>query len=68
VHTTSVFHGAGPNTLTQSRMIVGTTYFADGALMAREQDRPDFRKFCPGVSFGEPIRSQLNPLIQRPAS
>eukprot|EP01048_Picozoa_sp_COSAG05_P017740 COSAG05_NODE_2474_length_3022_cov_2.143885_4_plen_76_part_00 len=26
VHTTAVFHGAGPNTLTQTRMIVGSTY------------------------------------------
>ena len=30
IHTTSVFHAAGPNTHTQTRMIVGSTYFKDG--------------------------------------
>jgi ectoine hydroxylase-related dioxygenase (phytanoyl-CoA dioxygenase family) len=58
------FHTAGPNRTAQSRMVLATTYFEDGA---RVVDAPtmisgDWRKFMPGVEAGERIDSPYNPV------
>ena len=63
------FHTAGPNLTPDSRMVLATTYFEDGA---RVVDEPtmisgDWRKFMPGVEAGEPIASPYNPVCFPPA-
>jgi ectoine hydroxylase-related dioxygenase (phytanoyl-CoA dioxygenase family) len=63
-HHSQSFHTAGPNNTTESRMVLATTYFEDGA---RVVDAPtmisgDWRKFMPDVSPGEPIQSRYNPV------
>lgn len=65
---TSVYHCAGPNHTTATRMIVGSTYFEDGATMRDDvpfggRRRHDFETFAPGVLPGESIATKFNPLI-----
>jgi len=62
------FHTAGPNLTTDSRMVLATTYFEDGA---RVVDAPtmisgDWRKFMPGVEAGQLIASPYNPVCFPP--
>jgi hypothetical protein len=40
VHMTSVYHCAAPNLTTATRMIVGSTYFEDGATMRTDLSSP----------------------------
>lgn len=58
------FHTAGPNRTTESRMILATTYFEDGARVvpAPTMVSGDWRKFMPGVDADEPIQSRYNPV------
>jgi hypothetical protein len=58
------FHTAGPNNTTESRMVLATTYFEDGARVvpAPTMISGDWRKFMPDVGAGEPIQSRYNPV------
>lgn len=63
-HTRSV-HTAGPNRSSMARIALATTYIEDGSRLI---DSPtlisgDFEKFMPGVAPGEPIASELNPIL-----
>jgi ectoine hydroxylase-related dioxygenase (phytanoyl-CoA dioxygenase family) len=58
------FHTAGPNHTQDSRMVLATTYFEDGArvIEAPTMISGDWRKFMPGVEAGELIASPYNPV------
>ena len=58
------FHTAGPNNTSESRMVLATTYFEDGARVvpAPTMISGDWRKFMPEVEAGEPIQSRYNPV------
>ena len=62
------FHTAGPNQTDVSRMVLATTYFADGAAVIPEPTMisGDWRKFMPGVEPGEVIASEYNPVCYPP--
>ncbi len=59
------FHTAGPNQTDESRMVLATTYFADGARVVPQPTMisGDWRKFMPGVEAGELINSEYNPVL-----
>ena len=64
-HSAHCFHTAGANRTTAPRMVLATTYFADGV---RVVDAPtmvsgDWRKFIPGAEPGAVVASARNPLI-----
>jgi hypothetical protein len=64
-HHTRSIHTAGPNRCSMARIALATTYIEDGARLI---DSPtlisgDFEKFMPGVAPGEPIASELNPIV-----
>lgn len=63
-HHSQSFHTAGPNNTTQSRTVLATTYFEDGARVvpAPTMVSGDWRKFMPGVDAGELIQSHYNPV------
>jgi len=63
-HHSLSFHTAGPNNTTESRMVLATTYFEDGACVVPSPTMVsgDWRKFMPGVDGGEPINSRYNPV------
>jgi ectoine hydroxylase-related dioxygenase (phytanoyl-CoA dioxygenase family) len=63
-HHAQSFHTAGPNNTTDSRMVLATTYFEDGArvIPAPTMISGDWRKFMPDVEPGEPIQSRYNPV------
>jgi hypothetical protein len=63
------FHTAGPNRTDKSRMVLATTYFADGAQVVPQPTMisGDWRKFMPGVEAGETIASDYNPVCFPPA-
>ena len=63
-HHSFSFHTAGPNQTADSRMVLATTYFEDGARVvpAPTMISGDWRKFMPGVGAGEPIASPYNPI------
>ncbi|MGI9307785.1 MAG: phytanoyl-CoA dioxygenase family protein [Gammaproteobacteria bacterium] len=67
-HHSQSFHTAGPNNTTQSRTVLATTYFEDGArvVQAPTMVSGDWRKFMPGVEAGEPIQSRYNPVCFPP--
>lgn len=69
-HHSQSCHTAGPNTATQSRMVLATTYFEDGArvVAAPTMVSGDWRKFMPGVEAGETIDSPYNPVCFPPAA
>ena len=56
------FHTAGPNNTPDSRMVLATTYFEDGARVIANPTKVsgDWRKFMPGVEPGEPIESPVS--------
>lgn len=62
------FHTAGPNLTSDSRMVLATTYFEDGARVveAPTMISGDWRKFMPGVDAGELIASPYNPVCFPP--
>ena len=63
-HHARSFHTAGPNHTTESRMVLATTYFEDGACVvpAPTMISGDWRKFMPDVDAGETIQSRYNPV------
>lgn len=63
-HHSQSFHTAGPNNTTESRMVLATTYFEDGACVvpAPTMISGDWRKFMPGVDAGQTIQSRYNPV------
>ena len=63
-HHAQCFHTAGPNNTPESRMVLATTYFEDGACVvpAPTMISGDWRKFMPGVGAGETIQSRYNPV------
>ncbi|MFT7138324.1 MAG: ectoine hydroxylase-related dioxygenase (phytanoyl-CoA dioxygenase family) [Candidatus Azotimanducaceae bacterium] len=63
-HHAKSFHTAAPNNTTESRMVLATTYFEDGACVipAPTMISGDWRKFMPDIGAGEPIRSRYNPV------
>jgi hypothetical protein len=67
-HHSRSFHTAGPNNTTESRMVLATTYFEDGACVvpAPTMISGDWRKFMPDVDAGEPIQSPYNPVCCPP--
>ncbi len=63
-HHTLNCHAAGSNRTSIQRMVLATTYFADGAKVV---ERPtmvsgDWKKFMPGVEAGQLIDSPHNPV------
>ncbi|MCA9685458.1 MAG: phytanoyl-CoA dioxygenase family protein, partial [Myxococcales bacterium] len=69
-HHTRCLHTAGPNHTTRARLAFSTTYFEDGARLI---DSPtmisgDYEKFVQGTGPGEPIASELNPVLYRAVS
>lgn len=71
IHLTSCFHRTGPNMAGTPRVILGLTYYADGATARCDVDlrtmpqgqRNDWNKFAPGVLPGERVATKLNPLL-----
>jgi hypothetical protein len=66
-HSTLCFHTAGANGTTRPRMVLGATYYADGA---RVVDHPtmvsgDWRLFVPDTAPGEVAASPRNPVVTR---
>jgi len=63
-HHCQSFHTAGPNNTTESRMVLATTYFEDGARVvpAPTMISGDWRKFMPDVGPDETIQSRYNPV------
>ncbi|WP_433803453.1 phytanoyl-CoA dioxygenase family protein [Actinomycetospora sp. CA-084318] len=64
-HSTLCFHTAGANHTTTPRMVLGATYYADGA---RVIDHPtmvsgDWRLFVPDTEPGEAAASTRNPIV-----
>ena len=59
------FHTAGPNRTTTPRMVLATTYFADGAkvIEAPHMVNGDWRRFMPGIEPGEMIDTPVNPVL-----
>ena len=67
-HSTLCFHTAGANRSTRPRMVLGATYFGDGA---RIIDAPtmvsgDWQLFVPDTAPGERAASERNPLLATP--
>lgn len=59
------FHTAGPNHTTTPRMILATTYFADGARVidAPHMVNGDWQRFIPDTQPGQVIETDLNPIL-----
>ena len=64
-HSARCFHTAGANRTTTARMVLATTYFADGVRVvpAPTMVSGDWRKFMPGAEPGQVVASELNPLV-----
>jgi ectoine hydroxylase-related dioxygenase (phytanoyl-CoA dioxygenase family) len=69
-HAASCFHTAGANRTTAARMVLATTYFADGTRVVPSPTMVsgDWRKFIPGAESGHVVSSQLNPMLRSPES
>ncbi len=66
-HHSWCFHYARANGTTQPRMVMASTYFADGARLV---DQPtmvsgDWQRFMPGAEPGGVIDTPLNPVVSR---
>jgi Phytanoyl-CoA dioxygenase (PhyH) len=66
-HSANCFHTAGANRTTAPRMVLATTYFADGVrvIPAPTMVSGDWRKFIPGAEPGQVVASPRNPLLGR---
>lgn len=64
-HSAHCFHTAGANRTTTPRMVLATTYFADGVRVveAPTMVSGDWRKFIPGTEPGAVVASARNPLV-----
>jgi ectoine hydroxylase-related dioxygenase (phytanoyl-CoA dioxygenase family) len=67
-HAASCFHTAGANLTTAARVVLATTYFADGTRVVPSPTMVsgDWRKFIPGAEPGHVVASDRNPLLERP--
>lgn len=68
-HRANCFHTAGANHTTAARVVLATTYFADGTrvITSPTMVSGDWRKFIPGAEPGQVVSSPHNPLLA-PAS
>ncbi|MET0705179.1 MAG: phytanoyl-CoA dioxygenase family protein [Mycobacterium sp.] len=68
-HAASCFHTAGANQTTAARVVLATTYFADGTrvIPSPTMVSGDWRKFIPGAEPGQIVASARNPLLALPA-
>ena len=66
-HAASCFHNAGANRTTTARVVLATTYFADGTRVVPNPTMVsgDWRKFIPGAEPGQVAASTRNPLLAR---
>lgn len=64
-HSAHCFHTAGANRTTAPRMVLATTYFADGVRVVQQPTMVsgDWRKFIPGAEPGVVVASPRNPLL-----
>ena len=64
-HSAHCFHTAGANRTTVPRMVLATTYFADGVRVvpAPTMVSGDWRKFVPGAEPGQVVASPRNPVL-----
>ncbi|MCY7341585.1 MAG: phytanoyl-CoA dioxygenase family protein [Pseudonocardia sp.] len=64
-HSAHCFHTAGANRTTVPRMVLATTYFADGVRVvpAPTMISGDWRKFIPGAQPGAVVASDRNPVV-----
>ncbi len=64
-HSARCFHTAGANRTTAPRMVLATTYFADGVRVvpAPTMVSGDWRKFIPGAEPGQVVASPRNPVL-----
>jgi Phytanoyl-CoA dioxygenase (PhyH) len=69
-HSAHCFHTAGANRTTAPRMVLATTYFADGVrvVAAPTMVSGDWRKFIPGAQPRQVVASARNPLLAAPGS
>ena len=63
-HHNRSFHTAASNKTVQSRVVLASTYFADGARIVDEPTMVsgDWEKFIPGAGPGDKAASELNPI------
>jgi len=63
-HHNKSFHTAGVNNTNQSRIVLATTYYADGARVLKEPTMVsgDWQKFIPDVNPGDLAASEYNPI------
>ncbi len=64
-HSAHCFHTAGANRTTAPRMVLATTYFADGVRVVEHPTMisGDWRKFIPGAEPGAIVASPHNPVV-----
>lgn len=64
-HAASCFHTAGANRTNTARMVLATTYFADGIRVVPSPTMVsgDWRKFIPGAEPGQIVASPFNPVL-----
>lgn len=64
-HSAHCFHTAGANRTTVARMVLATTYFADGVRVVQHPTMVsgDWRKFVPGAEPGQVVASGYNPVL-----
>jgi len=67
-HSAHCFHTAGANRTTAPRMVLATTYFADGVRVvpAPTMVSGNWRKFIPGAEPGAVVASDRNPVLAFP--
>jgi hypothetical protein len=64
-HSTLCFHTAGRNATTRPRMVLGATYYADGARLVEHPTMVsgDWRLFVPDTEPGQVAASRHNPVV-----
>jgi phytanoyl-CoA dioxygenase PhyH len=69
-HGANCVHTAGANRTTTARVVLATTYFADGVRVVASPTMVsgDWRKFVPGAEPGRPVTSPHNPVLADPVA
>ncbi len=69
-HGANCVHTAGANRTTTARVVLATTYFADGVRIVESPTMVsgDWRKFVPGAEPGRPVTSPHNPVLADPVA
>ena len=64
-HSSTCLHPAAGNRTTVPRMVLATTYFADGARVVESPTMisGDWQKFVPGTGPGQVVASERNPVV-----